>query len=208
MGKIRPDLVGAFVNKIGGATYYLRDGVNYVRSLSKEEYTSNTPRQAEVRAKFASASQVAAHVKDIAKVGFPQRKRGLSPKNAWHSANKACFRQLEGGVEISFKDFQFSDGNLFPPEVTLNFDREEGTFTATRSEMPNESNCNPDDFVYLVLLDTDQLFSRLVPLGERGKSGEVTFSISRLWSESVMAYCFAVSASGKAASKTRLVTIA
>ena len=43
MGKIKPDLAGAYVSKVGGVAYYIKDGVNYVRSLSKSEYKSNTP---------------------------------------------------------------------------------------------------------------------------------------------------------------------
>lgn len=208
MGRIKPDLAGAFAKRVGGAAYYWKNGVNYVRSLSKGEYTSNTPQQAEVRAKFTSASQVAAYVKDIAKVGFPQRRRGLTAKNAWHSANKACFRKMEEGTEILFEDFQFSSGSLRPAEVTLAFDNESCVYTAANSKMPEESGCKSDDLVYLVLLDTENLFSRLVLIGKRGESGEVKFETSRLWSDSVMAYCFALSADGKIASKTLPVTIA
>ena len=35
MGKVKPDLAGAYVSKVGGVAYYIKDGVNYVRSLSK-----------------------------------------------------------------------------------------------------------------------------------------------------------------------------
>ena len=35
MGKIKPDLAGAYVSKVGGVAYYIKDGVNYVRSLSR-----------------------------------------------------------------------------------------------------------------------------------------------------------------------------
>ena len=110
MGKIKPDLAGAYVSKVGGVAYYIKDGVNYVRSLSKSEYKSNTPLQAEVKARFKSASQMAGQMKEIAKVGFPQRKRGITPKNAWHSANKECFRKTDEGIEIDFEKLQFSNG--------------------------------------------------------------------------------------------------
>lgn len=46
MGKVKPDLAGAYVSKVGGVAYYIKDGVNYVRSLSKSGYKSNTPLQA------------------------------------------------------------------------------------------------------------------------------------------------------------------
>ena len=82
MGKVKPDLAGAYVSKVGGVAYYIKDGVNYVRSLSKSGYKSNTPLQAGVKARFKSASQMAGQMKEIAKVGFPQRKRGLTPKKA------------------------------------------------------------------------------------------------------------------------------
>ena len=114
MGKVKPDLAGAYVSKVGGVAYYIKDGVNYVRSLSKSGYKSNTPLQAGVKARFKSASQMAGQMKEIAKVGFPQRKRGLTPKNAWHSANKDCFRKTDEGIEIDFEKLQFSNGNLYP----------------------------------------------------------------------------------------------
>ena len=202
MGKIKPDLAGAYVSKVGGVAYYIKDGVNYVRSLSKSGYKSNTPLQAGVKARFKSASQMAGQMKEIAKVGFPQRKRGLTPKNAWHSANKECFRKTDEGIEIDFEKLQFSNGSLYPPEVTLTYDQESQTYTASYPEMPAESNCHPDDVVYVLLLDTEQLFTRLVSIGQRGEAGETAIKVSDLWSGAVMAYCFATSADGKMASRT------
>lgn len=84
-----------------------KDGVNYVRSLSKSGYKSNTPLQAGVKARFKSASQMAGQMKEIAKVGFPQRKRGLTPKNAWHSANKDCFRKRMKVLRSILKNSNF-----------------------------------------------------------------------------------------------------
>lgn len=107
MGKVKPDLAGAYVSKVGGVAYYIKDGVNYVRSLSKSEYKSNTPLQAEVKARFKSASQMAGQMKEIAKVGFPQRKRGITPKNAWHSANKECFRKQMKALRSILKNSNF-----------------------------------------------------------------------------------------------------
>ena len=184
MGKVKPDLAGAYVSKVGGVAYYIKDGVNYVRSLSKSGYKSNTPLQAGVKARFKSASQMAGQMKEIAKVGFPQRKRGLTPKNAWHSANKDCFRKTDEGIEIDFEKLQFSNGNLYPPEVTLTYDQESKTYTASYPEMPAESNCHPDDVVYVLLLDTEQLFTRLVSIGQRGEAGEtasLTCGAALLW---------------------------
>ena len=106
------------------------------------------------------------------------------------------------GIEIDFEKLQFSNGSLYPPEVTLTYDRESQTYTASYPEMPAESNCHPDDVVYVLLLDTEQLFTRLVPIGQRGEAGETVIEVSDLWSGAVMAYCFATSADGKTASRT------
>lgn len=121
--------------------------------------------QAEVKARFKSASQMTGQMKKIAEIGFPQRKRGITPKNAWHSANKDCFRKTDEGIEVDFDKLQFSSGNLYPPEVTLTCDQESKTYTASYPERPAESNCQPDDVVYVLLWDTEQLFTRLVPIG-------------------------------------------
>ena len=87
MGKVKPDLAGAYVSKVGGVAYYIKDGVNYVRSLSKSGYKSNTPLQAGVKARFKSASQMAGQMKEIAKVGFPQRKRGKVLRSILKNSN-------------------------------------------------------------------------------------------------------------------------
>ena len=76
MGKIKPDLAGAYVSKVGGVAYYIKDGVNYVRSLSKSEYKSNTPLQAEVKARFKSASQMAGQMKGNRQSGFSSAETG------------------------------------------------------------------------------------------------------------------------------------
>lgn len=58
MAKIKPDATGAMLNKAGGFVYYVRNGVNYVRTLSKGEYRSNTPAQELQRAKFGTLSSL------------------------------------------------------------------------------------------------------------------------------------------------------
>lgn len=63
--------------KVGGVAYYIKDGVNYVGSLSRGSYKSNTPLQAGVKARFKSTSQMAGQMKGNRQGvdRFPQRKR-------------------------------------------------------------------------------------------------------------------------------------
>ena len=76
--------------------YYVRNGVNYVRTLSKGEYRSSTPAQELQRAKFGTLSSLSQWFSEVAKVGLKPPK-GQTVANAWHSLNKdACVGEFAG----------------------------------------------------------------------------------------------------------------
>ena len=168
MAKIKPDATGAMLNKAGGFVYYVRNGVNYVRTLSKGEYRSNTPAQELQRAKFGTLSSLSQWFSEVAKVGLKPPK-GQTVANAWHSLNKdAC---LEDGVSVAvdFEALQFSKGVLFPPSVSMSMDGETKTVSVNLQAQPDESNCKTDDKVYAIVVDKEHLFSRVEELGARLK---------------------------------------
>ena len=206
MAKIKPDATGAMLNKAGGFVYYVRNGVNYVRTLSKGEYRSNTPAQELQRAKFGTLSSLSQWFSEVAKVGLKPPK-GQTVANAWYSLNKdAC---LEDGVSVAvdFEALQFSKGVLFPPSVSMSIDGETKTVSVNLQAQPDESNCKTDDKVYAIVVDKENLFSRIEELGARGSEQSVHISLSDLWSTDVEGYAFATDSAGKKASKTVHVTM-
>lgn len=204
MGKIHPDLAGAFQRSVGNVVYYLKNGENIARSKSKSPYTSKTPAQETQRGKFGDMNHLASIMQNVAKTGFPQRKRGFSAVNAFHSSNKRNYIESEDGkTVIDYEHLQCSQGPLFPPVVTATLNAESRTIAFQSEAMPGDSNCKEDDAVYAVLLDTENEFCSLTEVCKRGKGGSVSVILSRYWkTEAVVLYAFAVSANGRKASAT------
>mgnify|MGYP000505709596 CR=1 FL=1 len=57
MGKIKPDLAGAYVSKVGGVAYYIKDGVNYVRSLIQYSLAGRSEGQIQIRLANGGANE-------------------------------------------------------------------------------------------------------------------------------------------------------
>lgn len=209
MGRIHPDLAGAYTHSVGNVVYYLKDGENFARTKSKAPYTSNTPAQQEQKEKFSDLSQLGSVMQEVAKTGFAQRRRGLSAINAFHSMNKSCFIQTEEGKKgIDYEHLKCSRGPLFPPAAAATLDSETSCVTFECPVMPDATNCNEDDVIYGVLLDTENGFCHLLRLCERGKGGTAEARLSIYWkTDSLVAYAFAVSNDGRKASNTLYVPI-
>lgn len=209
MGKIHPDLAGAYTRSVGNVVYYLKDGENFARTKSKAPYTSNTPAQQEQKGKFSDLSQLGSVMQEVAKVGLVQRKRGLSAINAFHSVNKDCFTQAEGEkASIDYENLKCSQGPLYPPVVTATLDNETSTVAFNCPAMPDATNCNAKDVVYGVLLDTENGFCHLLRLCDRGEGGTAQAVLSAYWNtDAIVAYAFVVSNNGRKASKTLFVSV-
>lgn len=142
-------------------------------------------------------------------LGFPQRKKGWSPANAFCNLNKNSYTEAaDGQITIDFELLQCSKGALFIPDVTAAPDKENRKIEITAEAMPDETNCNGDDEVYAVLLDTGNKFCRLVKVCKRSEGGTQSVILAKYWNpDSVVAYAFAVSADGKNASDTLFLTL-
>lgn len=207
MGTIYPDLAGSYQRSVGNVVYYVKNGINYARSKSKIAYTSNTPAQQLQRGKFGSMTQLASIMQGVINIGFPQRKRGWSPANAFCNLNKNSYTEAaEGQISIDFEVLQVSKGSLFIPDVTATLDKENRSISIVVEAMPDATNCNGDDAVYAVLLDTGSKFCSLIEVCKRGKGGSKTVTLSKYWNpDAVVVYAFAVSADGRKASNTLFV---
>lgn len=204
MGNIKPDLAGAYQRSVGNVIYYVKNGINYARSKSKSSYTSQSPAQMVQRGKFGSITQLASVMQGAIDIGFPQRKKSWSPANAFCNLNKNSYTEdADGQITIDFELLQCSKGSLFIPDVTATLDKENRKIELTAEAMTNDTNCNVDDNVYAVLLDTSNKFCRLVKVCKRSEGGTQSVILTRYWNpDSIVAYAFAVSADGKKASRT------
>lgn len=204
MGKIYPDLAGAFARSVGNAVYYLKADENLVRSKSKKAYTSNTPAQQVQKGKFGDLSRLGSVVLEAVNMGFPQRPARLSAVNMFFKENKDCFRAVQDGqAEIDYERLVYSGGSLFPPQVRVTLDAAGKTMELSGIAMPDYSKCQSDDTVYGVLMDTANGFCQLVEVCKRGTGGTKSVSLSDFWdTEATVVHAFAVSSDGKKASKS------
>lgn len=209
MGKISPDLAGAYQRSVGNVVYYVKNGINYARSKSKSPYTSQSPAQVVQRGKFSSIIQLASVMQGVIDLGFPQRKKEWSPANAFCNLNKNSYAETaEGQIALDFEVLQCSKGALFIPDVTASLDKESRKIEITAEAMTDETNCYADDEVYAALLDTENKFCRLVKVCKRGEGGTQSIGLAKYWNpDSVVAYAFAVSANGKKASNTLFLNL-
>lgn len=209
MAKINPDLAGAYQRSVGNVVYYVKNGINYARSKSKSPYTSQSPAQMVQRGKFGSITQLASVMQGVIDLGFPQRKKGWSPANAFCNLNKSSYAEAaDGQITIDFELLQCSKGALFIPDVAATLDKENRKIEITAEAMPDETNCNGDDEVYAALLDTGNKFCRLVKVCKREEGGTQSIILAKYWNpDSVVAYAFAVSANGKKASNTLFLNL-
>lgn len=209
MGVIQPDLAGAYKCSVGNVVYYVKNGINYARSKSKSPYVSNTPAQQVQRGKFGDITQLASMMQGIIEVGFPQRKKSWSPANAFCNLNKNSYTVTASGQQIvDFDLLQCSKGSLFIPDVTATLDKESRSIEMTAEAMPDESNCNSEDEVYVGLVDTENKFCQLINICKRGEGGRQTVVLSKYWNiTSIVAYAFAMSMDGRKASNTLFVEL-
>lgn len=204
MGRIYPDLAGAFSRSVGNVVYYLKDGENFARAKSKTPYTSNTPAQQKQKDKFSDLSRLGSIMQEVSAVGFPLRPRRLSPINMFHRMNKNCFVQADGEqVAIDYEHLKCSAGPLFPPQVKATLNAEQNSIEFVCKAMPETTNCKPGDTIYGVLLDTENGFCHLLKLGERKDDSTVSVVLSDFWqANATVAFAFAVSNNGLKASPT------
>ncbi|WP_251619775.1 DUF6266 family protein [Odoribacter lunatus] len=209
MGKIYPDLAGAFARSVGNVVYYLKAGENLVRSKSKKPYKSNTPAQQEQKGKFGDLNRLGSIVVDVVNVGFPQRPLKLSAVNMFFKVNKDCFKHTEGEqAVIDYERLVYSNGSLFPPQVKATLDATDRVIELSGTAMPELSRCRPDDIVYGVLMDTTNGFCQLVEICKREDGGTMSVKFPEFWdTDSTVVHAFAVSCDGKKASKSVHVAV-
>ncbi|MCB6971341.1 MULTISPECIES: DUF6266 family protein [Butyricimonas] len=209
MAKVYLDYLGALIGSVGKVSYYMRYSDNIARRKGEERKVSNAPALVEQRQKFGMLAHLSTVLQPAIELGFPQRKRGQSARNAFHQLNKDVCTVEGEMVVVDYENLLCSNGSLVPPDVTVSFDAVAGKFSFVQEQMEEEEmGCNADDAVRAVLLECEKGFCRLVRLRKRGEGGSTSVALPKNWNgDNVVVYCFAVSADGKKASTSLYLTV-
>lgn len=204
MGKIYPDLAGAFRGSVGKVSYYLRADENIARRKGEERKASDSPAAVEQRKKFGTIVKISSVMLAPIKLGFPQHDRRLSETNVFHKLNKDICTVEGDIVTVDYEHLLCANGPLVVPEVKANYNTGTNKFIFENNAMEQEVNCNTDDLVYAVLLDNEQWFCRVMQLRNRGESGSTSMNLPSTWNiEHVIVYVFAVSADKQKVSRSQ-----
>lgn len=198
MGKIYPDLVGAFTNAVGGTVYYVRCGQNVARrkGVRRKNRTFLQEQQQEC---FGALARLGALLKEVISMGFVQRKQGVFDTNVFIQRNKdICRVGEEGRIAVNYEKLVCSEGDLREPEVTVMQGEGEHDLTFICEEMEVDKDALPDDRIMGVMFDTVNGFCRCVELCERREGGATNVTLEEEWNlEALAVYAFAVSKGGR-----------
>lgn len=208
MAKIFVDMLGAIIGSVGKVSYYMRYSDNIARRKGTERKSSDSPAAVEQRKRFGMLVKLTTDLQPAITIGFPQRKRGLSAGNAFHQLNKDICTVEDNVITVDYERLLCASGSLIIPEVTVSYTAETQKFIFKQTPTEEEVDCNADDMVYAVMLESVLGFCRVVQLRKRGESGSTSMALPKKWSkENVMIYTFAVSADKKKASPSQYLTL-
>ncbi|MDE7074717.1 MAG: hypothetical protein K2O69_06700, partial [Odoribacter sp.] len=190
MGKIFPDVAGAFTNALGGTVYYVRNGENLVRRKGKCNEKKFTDLQKLQQSKFSILNRLGNRLKEVADVGFPQRKPTQSGANMFVRANKDICRVTEDGeVAVDLGRMLCAQGRLAVPALSVAQEGRELAFTLAPCEP--ERYALPDDRVMVLVFEPECERFRFGEIGVRGKPGRLVFPLPKHWkSADVRVYVF------------------
>ena len=208
MARIIPDLAGGFIGSVGGTTYYFLNSDNIARKKGIPGKISNSPEAVNQRKKFSMLSMLSLILQPAIELGYPQRKRGWSAANAFHSSNKTICTVEDKNVVVNYEQLSCAKGPMVIPNVTASYQTANSKLAFVQTAMEEEVNCNADDLVYGVLLEKEKGFCRLVQLRVRGEGGSTSAALPQGWKkENLIVYTFALSANKKKASKSQFLEL-
>lgn len=209
MAKISPDPIESYRGRIGKISYYIRESENMARKSSSNGKVSDAPAAVAQRMKFKRLIELSKGFAPAIHLGFPQRKRGLSPANVFMSLNKGiCTVEEDNTVPVDYEQLLCAQGALVEPEVTATYSASASKIMFENTSMEDFGYCNADDKTYAVLFNTQRSVCRIIPLRERGESGSTSASLPAKWEkDDLKVYVFATSANGKQASPSVYITL-
>ena len=208
MARISSDPIANYRGRIGKISYYIRECENMARKSSSAGKISDSPAAVAQRTKFGRLIKLSRELSPAITLGFPQRKRGQSPANAFMSLNKEICTLEDDTLTVDYEQLQCAQGSLTEPDITATYNTSTSKITFENTAMEDLAYCNADDKTYGVLVNTQGGGCRVIPLGERGESGSTSVTLPAKWEkEHVIVYVFATSANRKMASPSVCITL-
>ena len=210
MAKIISDPIESYRGRIGKISYYIRESENMARKSSSNAKVSDAPAAVAQRKKFKRLTELTQGLAPVIQLGFPQRKRGLSPANAFMSLNKGiCTEEEDNTVTVDYEQLLCAQGSLMEPEITATYSASTSRITFENTSMEDFGYCNADDKTYAMVLNTRYAGCRVIPLRERGENSSTSVTFPVTWEKGdLKVYIFATSANGKQASPSVCITLA
>ena len=212
MAEMKSDLASELHGKIGDKLYRtLATGKILVTPPSKEptfvDEKDRDDRDTRMKG-YGGSGHFASVVNDAIKIGFPREKRGEQPlgKFMQYNAKTLCKSAKNEKGELvrvyDFKKMVVAAGNLLRANVTVAFDKATGVFTFTQeADSRGGTRANPNDRVYVLIIDGVNEDAEFMLLRERSESGGTSFSVPEWWDkENLFVYVFAGTRTKKKAS--------
>ena len=212
MAEMKSDLASELHGKIGDKLYRtLATGKILVTPPSKEptfvDEKDRDDRDTRMKG-YGGSGHFASVVNDAIKIGFPREKRGEQPlgKFMQYNAKTLCKSAKNEKGELvrvyDFKKMVVAAGNLLRANVTVAFDKATGVFTFTQeADSRGGTRANPNDRVYVLIIDGVNEDAEFMLLRERSESGGTSFSVPDWWvKENLFVYVFAGTRTKKNAS--------
>lgn len=177
MARISSDPIANYRGRIGKISYYIRECENMARKSSSAGKISDSPAAVAQRTKFGRLIKLSRELAPAITLGFPQRKRGQSPANAFMSLNKEICTLEDDTLTVDYEQLQCAQGSLTEPDITATYNTSTSKITFENTAMEDLAYCNADDKTYGVLVNTQGGGCRVIPLGERGESGSTSVTL-------------------------------
>ena len=148
MARIISDPINSYRGRIGKISYYIRKCENMARKSSSAGKISASPAAVAQRTKFGKLIKLSQALAPAITLGFPQRKRGQSPANAFMSLNKGICTLEDDTLTVDYEQLQCAQGSLTEPDITATYNTSTSKITFENTAMEGLAYCNADDKTY------------------------------------------------------------
>ena len=148
MARISSDPIANYRGRIGKISYYIRECENMARKSSSAGKISDSPAAVAQRTKFGRLIKLSRELAPAITLGFPQRKRGQSPANAFMSLNKEICTLEDDTLTVDYEQLQCAQGSLTEPDITATYNTSTSKITFENTAMEGLAYCNADDKTY------------------------------------------------------------
>ena len=156
MARISSDPIANYRGRIGKISYYIRECENMARKSSSARKISDSPAAVAQRTKFGRLIKLSRELAPAITLGFPQRKRGQSPANAFMSLNKEICTLEDDTLTVDYEQLQCAQGSLTEPDITATYNTSTSKITFENTAMEDLAYCNADDKTYGVPVNTQR----------------------------------------------------